>query len=92
MPLQSSSSLERVGDLGAPFLFPYLYLAVVTNPVLLQCVQQQIALSNILRTFPYQLVLLLEIEFVYVMQLFLVIAIVLCPPQSGIVGSFCDGK
>ena len=80
-----------MGDLVAPFLFPYLYLAVVPNPVLLQCVQQQIALSNILRTFPYQL-LLLEIEFVYVMQLFLVITIVLCPPQSGIVGSFCDGK
>ena len=52
-----------MGDLGAPFLFPYLYLAVVPNPVLLPCVQQQIALSHILRTFPYQLVLL-EIEFV----------------------------
>ena len=52
---------------------------------------QLIALSSILRTFPYQLVLL-EIEFVDVMQLFLVIAIVLCPSQPGIVGSFCDGK
>ena len=83
-----------MGDLGAPFLFPYLYLAVVPNPALVStsalCTTAN-SLSNFLKTFPHQLVLL-EIEFVYVMQLFLVIAIVLCPPQSGIVGSFCDGK
>ena len=29
------SSLGRVGDLGAPFLFPYLHLAVVPNAVLI---------------------------------------------------------